>query len=236
VCRAGRTVGAFTVRAGTLASRRSAGQPVDVVLGDGADAEESVSAAARGGVEAAAERTGTIIVHAGGRSSGISSATSSRASSLDRWKNRGSTSVRFSGVRTFAISKMVSRAPETREDAMPREIGPAACADGRSAERAAAERCVRSLLARWPRAKRARAETASSDPLGSLQRDCSGSLDSKRAVPSSPTHGLLASRSALRRVPARGTVPATPPSLPFRSGRPSRPAPRSEPVARSSRS
>jgi hypothetical protein len=76
---------------------------------DGADAEEPVSAATRGGVEAAAERTGTITVRAGGRSSGISSATSSRASSLDRWKNRGSTSVRFSGVRTFATSKMVER-------------------------------------------------------------------------------------------------------------------------------
>jgi hypothetical protein len=94
----GRTSGAFTDCAGTLASRRSAGQPVDVVLGsDGADAEEPVSAATRGGVEAAVERTGTIIVRAGGRSAGISSATSSRASSLDRWKNRGSFSARFSG-------------------------------------------------------------------------------------------------------------------------------------------
>jgi hypothetical protein len=98
-----------TVGAGTLASRRSAGQPVVVLLGsEGADADESVSAAMRG-VEAAAERTGTMIVRGGGRSTGISSATSSRASSLDRWKNRGSTSVRFSGVRTFAISKMVER-------------------------------------------------------------------------------------------------------------------------------
>jgi hypothetical protein len=62
-----------------------------VALGsDCADADEFVSAATRGGVEAAAERTGTIIVRAGGRSAGISSATSSRASSLDRWKNRGS--------------------------------------------------------------------------------------------------------------------------------------------------
>jgi hypothetical protein len=34
-------------------------------------------------------------------------------------------------------SHAISRAPETHEDATPREIGPAACAEGRSAERAA---------------------------------------------------------------------------------------------------
>jgi hypothetical protein len=153
----GRTSGAFTRCAGTLASRRSAGQPVDVPLGsDGADADEFVSAATRGGVEAAAERTGTIIVRAGGRSSGISSATSSRASSLERWKNRGSTSARFSGVRTFATSKMVER---------------------------------------------------SSDPLGSLECDCV----ERSTGSSSPTHGLLASRSALRRLPR--AEPSRPPPL-----------------------
>ena len=40
----------------------------------------------------------------GARSTGFSSATTSRASSFDRWKKRGSISSRFSGVSTFASS------------------------------------------------------------------------------------------------------------------------------------
>jgi hypothetical protein len=72
--------------------------------------------------------------------------------------------------------------------------------EGRSRTRTPAERCVRSLLARWCPAKRARAEIASSDPLGSLERDCSGPYVRASAA-FSPTHGLLASRSTRSRFP-----------------------------------
>jgi hypothetical protein len=49
--------------------------------------------------------------------------------------------------------------------------------EGRSRTRTPAERCGSGLLMRCGRAKRARAETASSDPLGPLQRDRGGSLE-----------------------------------------------------------
>jgi hypothetical protein len=41
-------------------------------------------------------------VRSGGAAAGMSSATTSFASRFDRWKNRGSTSARFSGVMTRA--------------------------------------------------------------------------------------------------------------------------------------
>jgi hypothetical protein len=102
-------------------------------------------------------------------------------------------------------------------------LPPARTAGGRSRTPTAAERCVRSLLARWSPAKRARAEIASSDPLGSLERDCGGSFEDERATQSSRTHGLLASRSTRSRFPRAG--PSRPPLLPCPSAPAAHPDP-----------
>jgi hypothetical protein len=87
--------------------------------------------------------------------------------------------------------------------------------EGRSRTRTPAERCVRSLLARWCPAKRARAEIASSDPLGSLERDCSGPYKSERARRSRRRTGFLRADPRGRGSRARNRPGRPPSSLPF---------------------
>jgi hypothetical protein len=55
-------------------------------------------------VFSSARVTGSLVTTSrfGGAASGRSCAVTSMASRFDRWKKRGSTSSRFSGVRTFA--------------------------------------------------------------------------------------------------------------------------------------
>jgi hypothetical protein len=96
-------VGAFTVRAGELASTSSTGEPTaedaDSRFAGGAPSSR-VAAAGR----AAGIRTAVTTSRRGVYSTGFSSATSSSASCLERPKNRGSTSAWFSGVSTFESS------------------------------------------------------------------------------------------------------------------------------------
>jgi hypothetical protein len=98
-------------------NRRTYGRRRRFTVAGGAPSSR-VAAAGR----AAGIRTAVTTSRRGVYSTGFSSATSSSASCLERPKNRGSTSAWFSGV----------------EDAMPREIGPASCADGRKVDRARA--------------------------------------------------------------------------------------------------
>jgi hypothetical protein len=102
-------VGAFTHRAGALASTGSSGEPpaddTGVRFADGAAQSSRVAATER----AAGIRTAVTTSRRGGSSTGFSSATSSFASCLERPKNRGSTSPSFSGVSTFESSYTVDR-------------------------------------------------------------------------------------------------------------------------------
>jgi hypothetical protein len=52
-------------------------------------------------------RTAVTTVRSAGAATGKSAAVTSFASLLERWKNRGRTSARFSGVSTFASSTML---------------------------------------------------------------------------------------------------------------------------------
>ncbi len=64
----------------------------------------AASAARTGAVAAAVGRTAVTTARCGAASAGRSAAETAFAPDLDRWKNRGRTSSRFSGVRTFASS------------------------------------------------------------------------------------------------------------------------------------